>query len=177
MSHERLLEKRGVGSELELVQENLRDLGLTLDDLAGKKVLDVGAGHALIGKLAKERGIDVVSVDRNPAMWTDGQKSEIPDVPYIQADAENLPFPDGQFDLVIDRAGPLDVDSIGFRKNATVLIQEVMRTLKPGGELRFGPAQGTPEALQMLKRIDPNVQMLDSGRNGKFTKYYVLHRS
>src|SRR5690348_119091 len=74
----------------------LGDLGLSWEDLAGKRILDVGAGSAGFAKAAKGRGIEVVSLDQDPKYRV------FTDVPYVQGQGRgnSLPFMDETFDLV-----------------------------------------------------------------------------
>lgn len=115
---------------------NLKDLGLDFDYLKNKLTLDIGAGAAEIAEVAKKKGDEVISLDLKPEMWaTQGVK--IPDVPYIKASAEEMPFPDGKFDLIISHAGPLSI--VPSKELIASIITEAKRVLKDGGELRFGP--------------------------------------
>ena len=179
MTLEGYLKVRSEESKESLVETNLSDLGLTLDDLEGKKVLDVGAGPALVGEAARERGVDITSLDADPAQWTQGPTSvDIPEVPYVQGQAERMPFPDETFDLIIDRAGPLNADAINTEGYVQRVFTEAMRVLKTGGELRFGPTPGRSEEVAMLRQIDANVEAHDSGKPGKrFTRFYIMHKT
>src|SRR5450755_3343913 len=49
----------------------LQDLGLDWKDLAGKVVLDLGAGLARFAQAARQRGIQVTSVDMHPEWHTE----------------------------------------------------------------------------------------------------------
>ncbi len=109
--------------------EELNDLGLRMEDMIGKKTLDIGAGDAAIGQAAHRRGIDVVSLDTKPPVSQD--------IPYVIASAEKLPFEDESFDYVISHAGPLVIAP--SREIMIKVLQEARRVLKEGGQLRFGP--------------------------------------
>ncbi|MDP1689041.1 MAG: class I SAM-dependent methyltransferase [bacterium] len=143
---------------------DLKDLGLSWEQLKGKKVLDIGAGPGVIAEVAKKKGIEVVSLDMNPEMWKNEGK-QIFDVPYVKADAEKLPFIDNSFDVVISHAGPL---TLGSSKEFIIeALREAKRILKPNGEIHFGPgniaadlfeenelfAQGEQDKLTMEERI------------------------
>lgn len=116
--------------------EDLKDLGIDLDYLKGKRTLDIGAGPAVIAEAAKKKGIDVISLDLHPEMWTK-EGTKLPDVPYVKASAEALPFDNETFDLIISHAGPLSNTS--SKEMLSQMIAEAKRVLKEGGELRFGP--------------------------------------
>jgi ubiquinone/menaquinone biosynthesis C-methylase UbiE len=68
--------------------------------LNGKRVLDVGTGSGRHARQAAELGAEVVAVDIGDAI--DVARANLPDgVLTIQADAEDLPFEHGSFDLVM----------------------------------------------------------------------------
>ncbi len=123
---------------------NLKDLGLDFGYLKNKLTLDIGAGAAEIAAVAKNKGIEVVSLDLNPGMWA-AQGVKIPDVPYVRASAEAMPFPDKKFDLIISHAGPLSI--VPSKKLIASIITEAKRVLKDGGELRFGPGNLNSEVF------------------------------
>jgi SAM-dependent methyltransferase len=59
------------------------------------KVLDVATGGGHVARRLREEGCDVVTVDRSPGMQPD-----------VIAGAEDLPFADGSFDVVVTRIAP-----------------------------------------------------------------------
>jgi SAM-dependent methyltransferase len=76
--------------------------GLDLDRLvegcggcAGKQILDVATGGGHVASRLREAGAHVTTVDRSPAMHPD-----------VVAPAEDLPFVDASFDLVVTRIAP-----------------------------------------------------------------------
>lgn len=136
MLQDKLLEKNRKEGVRKEALGNLKDLGLDFDYLKNKLTLDVGAGSAAIAEEAKRKGIEVLSLDINPEMWTE-RGMNLPDVPYIKASAEKLPFTDEMFDLIISHAGPFS--TVSSKKMFTKILIEAKRVLKKGGELRFGP--------------------------------------
>lgn len=118
--------------------DDLNDLGLNWDSLKEKFTLDIGAGSAIIAETAKKKGIEVVSLDKSPEMWTEREGIKLPDVPYIKANAEQLPFQDETFDFVISHAGPLS--NVSTKEGVVKMLKEAERVLKNGGEIRFGPS-------------------------------------
>ncbi|MEQ8959284.1 MAG: class I SAM-dependent methyltransferase [Coleofasciculus sp. C2-GNP5-27] len=70
----------------------------------GQRVLDAGCGEGVLSCLAAQQGVDVVGIDishpnieaacRLAKMWN-------VTVEFLQADAEHLPFPDNNFDVVL----------------------------------------------------------------------------
>lgn len=121
-------------SERERVARSyLLDLGLIWKQLKGKGVLDIGAGSGGFAEVAKIHGVEVISVDK----YLGGmEKHSVPtDIQYVVSGADSLPFEDSSFDLVVARAVVHSLD----KKQIEVVIKEVKRVLKAGGEFRFGP--------------------------------------
>lgn len=110
-------------------------LGLSWEELKGKRMLDIGAGTAEFGATAREKGINVVSLDRfarDSKGTTPYQKEG-----YVVGSADHLPFADESFDIVVSHASvPLFATD---REEALRFINEIKRVLKHGGECRFGP--------------------------------------
>ncbi len=86
---------------------------------------------------------------------------------WIEADALNLPFPGGHFDLV--------TSAFGFRNLADydAGLREILRVLRAGGEcgiLDFGEPQGVMGALYRVyfKQVLPRVGSLISGVRGPY---------
>lgn len=86
---------------------------------------------------------------------------------WIEADALNLPFPSGHFDLV--------TSAFGFRNLADydAGLREIARVLRPGGEcgiLDFGEPQGAMGALYRIyfKQVLPRIGALISGVRGPY---------
>lgn len=119
----------------ERARECLARLGLTFDDLKGKRTLEIGAGTAEIAEAVQGKRATVFSLDLKSEMWLEEEK--IPDVPYVKANAMALPFSGETFDLIISHAGPFVL--VSSKESVKKMILEAKRALKSGGELRFGP--------------------------------------
>jgi ubiquinone/menaquinone biosynthesis C-methylase UbiE len=182
----------------------LRELGLDFEYLKGKTILDVGAGPAFIAEAAKNKGIKVISIDIDPEKWKK-LEGELPDVPYIKASAEKLPFKDETFDIVISHAGPFN--NTDSKDLIFDYINEAKRVLKNGGELRFGPGdlnanifaeeelfneaerktfsreqridRIAQKSLELLKNIDPNIERIElknSNLTSPLKSFYILKK-
>jgi ubiquinone/menaquinone biosynthesis C-methylase UbiE len=84
----------------EIYERYLEELGLSEGDLRDKQILDVGSGTAGFAKAVNERNIGayVVSVEDN-----DLREEEPPHTKegYVRAEAQQLPFADNTFDMVV----------------------------------------------------------------------------
>ena len=94
--------------------------------------LDVGCGTGFLSLELASRGHRVVGVDLAPSMLDlAGQKAKAQGlaVRFETADAENLPYPAGSFDLVISR------HVLWTLPHPQAAIDDWLRLLRPGGRL------------------------------------------
>ena len=136
-----------VGTTLQIVGETLCE---ALDLRAGARVLDVAAGNGNATLAAARRWCDVVSTDYVPSLLESAKTraaAEGHTIQFQQADAENLPFPDASFDVVMSTFGVM------FTPNQEQAAAELARVCKPGGAI--GLANWTPESFvgQVFKTI------------------------
>jgi SAM-dependent methyltransferase len=125
-----------VGTTLQIVGESLCE---ALDLRAGERVLDVAAGNGNATLAAARRWCDVVSTDYVPSLLERGRaraNAENLPVRFEQADAENLPYSDHSFDVVLSTFGVM------FTPDQEKAAAEMARACKPGG--RIGLANWTP---------------------------------
>ena len=128
-----------VGTTLQIVGETLCE---ALDLRAGERVLDVAAGNGNATLAAARRWCDVVSTDYVGALLARGQaraSAEGLAVQFQEADAENLPFADGSFDVVLSTFGVM------FTPNQERAASEMARVCKSGGKI--GLANWTPSSF------------------------------
>ncbi|HZY36465.1 MAG TPA: class I SAM-dependent methyltransferase [Mucilaginibacter sp.] len=101
-----------------------------------KKILDVGCGAGRNLVYFLQNGIDVYAVDPDPQSVADVKKlagelaPALPKTNFVMASAEDLPFEDAGFDLVICNA------VLHFAHNAEhfdSMLSSMWRVLKPGG--------------------------------------------
>jgi demethylmenaquinone methyltransferase/2-methoxy-6-polyprenyl-1,4-benzoquinol methylase len=93
----------------------------------GQRVLDLACGTGDVTWMLAERGAEVIGSDINADMMALANRKGERDLPFVLADAGDLPFPDGYFDLVT-----CSFAGRGFPDWPRVL-GEVHRVLKPGG--------------------------------------------
>lgn len=96
------------------------------------RVLDVACGSGDLALLWWKKKVSVVATDVNASMLSLAHKKAIDQgalIPFIQCDGENLPFPNGSFDIVSC--------SFGLRNmtNKEKFLQEAYRVLTRGGQL------------------------------------------
>lgn len=128
-----------VGTTLQIVGESLCE---ALDLRAGERVLDVAAGNGNATLAAARRWCDVISTDYVPTLLERGRNrasAEALQVLFEPADAENLPYPDHSFDVVMSTFGVM------FTPDQDKAAAEMARACKPGG--RIGLANWTPTSL------------------------------
>ncbi|MDX8346957.1 class I SAM-dependent methyltransferase [Cognatiyoonia sp. IB215446] len=128
-----------VGVTLQKVGEELAD---RLDLVPGSQVLDVAAGNGNATLALARRWHAVTSTDYVQHLLDKGAqraKAEGFDVNFQIADAENLPFADGQFDAVVSTFGVM------FAPNQTKAAAELMRVTRTGGKI--GMANWTPDGF------------------------------
>lgn len=141
-----------IGTTLQIVGETLCE---ALDLRAGARVLDVAAGNGNATLAAARRWCDVVSTDYVAALLERGQARASADglaVQFQQADAENLPFADASFDVVLSTFGVM------FTPDQARAASELARVCKPGGQI--GLANWTPpgfigELFKVIGRYVP----------------------
>ena len=109
---------------------------------AGQRVLDVAAGTGNTAIRAAEAGAEVVASDLTPENFEPGRReAEAHGVKleWIAADAEALPFAEGEFDAVTSSFGAI------FAPNHQAVADEMVRVCRPGGTI--GMLNFTPEGL------------------------------
>lgn len=107
---------------------------------AGERILDIAAGTGTSSVALQRRGARVVAVDFSPGMVAEGRRKH-KSIEFIQADAQQLPFGDNQFDAV--------AISFGLRNIADpkAALGEMYRVLKPGGRLVICEFSRPPVAI------------------------------
>lgn len=125
-----------VGTTLQLVGELLAEAA---DVRAGERVLDVAAGNGNATLAAARRFAAVTSTDYVPELLAKGRaraEAEGLSVDFQVADAEQLPFADGSFDVVLSTFGVM------FAPDQVRAARELLRVTRRGG--RIGLANWTP---------------------------------
>jgi len=106
----------------------------------GDDVLDVGCGTGNATLRAAQAGGTVVGIDLTPELLDVGRQLAAEAgvaIEWVHGDAEDLPFEDESFDVVLSTFGCM------FAPRHEVAAQELARVLRPGG--RLGITSWTPE--------------------------------
>lgn len=96
----------------------------------GATVLDVAAGNGNFAFAAARRGAVVTASDLTPHMVELGRARTAAlekRIEWVQGDAEQLPFPDGSFDVVASVFGAM------FAPQPSRVASELFRVVEPGG--------------------------------------------
>ncbi len=115
-----------------VISDALAHAAQRLSASAGDAALDVATGTGWTARNVARSGADVTAVDISEALLDAARSLSGPRyraIRYRQADAENLPFADGQFDRVISTFGVM------FAANHEKAASELARVCRPGGRL------------------------------------------
>ena len=120
----------------------------------GTRVLDVAAGTGNAAIAAAQAGGDVVASDLVPELLAQGQRRAAAagvGLVWLEANAEALPFEDGEFDTVLSCIGVM------FAPHHQQAAAELVRVCRPGGTI--GVISWTPDGFigQMFATMKPFV--------------------
>lgn len=138
-----------------------------------ERILDVGCGRGAVVLLAARRlpegravGVDIwrrrdQSGNTRVAAEHNARLEGVADrVEFVDADARELPFPDGSFDVVVSS---LAIHNIAGTDGRDQALREAVRVLRPGGRLRIVDQHVAPyaEALRAAGGAEITVRRLD----------------
>jgi len=118
----------------------------------GERVLDVAAGAGNAAIPAALTGATVTASDLTPELFEAGRRQAAEagaELEWREADAEDLPFGDGEFDVVLSTIGVM------FAPHHQLAADELLRVCRPGG--RIGVLSWTPTGFvgRMLGAMKP----------------------
>jgi SAM-dependent methyltransferase len=122
---------------------------------SGQRVLDVGCGTGVVAITAALLGARVTGLDLTPELLERARENaRICDleIDWHEGDAEQLPFPDREFDVVLSQFGHM------FAPRPDVVTAEMLRVLKPGGTVAFStwpPELFTARVFALVGRYLP----------------------
>ncbi len=127
------------GAEQVIVGERL---AVAVDIHPGERVLDVAAGSGNAALAAARRGAQVTATDFVPQLLeAAARRAQVEGLPLDtrEADAQALPFADGEFDVVLSTFGVM------FAPDQQRAADELQRVCRPGG--RIGLTAWTPGSV------------------------------
>ena len=124
---------------------------------SGDRVFDVACGTGNTAITARRNGSKVTGIDFTPQMLTQAKAeatlAEADDITWIEGDAEDLPFEDSSFDVVLSSFGHM------FAPHPKVAIGEMLRVMEPGGRIAFAtwpPEHANGKMFEaMAKHVPP----------------------
>lgn len=111
-----------------------RAVRLLPDDLAGKDAIELGCGTAYVSAWLARRGARPVGIDNSEQQLATARRLQVEHglaFPLLHGNAEDVPYPDRTFDLVISEYGA------SIWADPDLWIAEAARLLRPGGRLIF----------------------------------------
>ncbi len=140
-----------VGAAFQLMSELLCE---AVDLRPGQKVLDVAGGSGNAALAAARRWCKVTGTDFIPYLVDAAKgraKAEGLDIKFQVADAENLPFDDNHFDVVLSAIGVM------FAPNQVKAASELLRVCRPGGKIGLTCWTPTSSVAQMSGAIGKHL--------------------
>ena len=97
----------------------------------GERILDLAAGTGTSSMAFVPSGAHVVAADFSRGMIAEGRRrhGDVPNLEFVQADATDLPFADGEFDAVTMSFGLRNVN------DPRRALRELRRVTRPGGRI------------------------------------------
>jgi SAM-dependent methyltransferase len=123
-------------------------LARAIDIHPGQRVLDVAAGSGNAALAAARRGARVTATDFVPQLLTTAARragTEGLELETQEADAQALPFADGEFDVVLSTFGVM------FAPDQSRAASELLRVCRPGG--RIGLTAWTPDSVMAAIQV------------------------
>ena len=140
-----------VASRIVLVSELLAE---TADLHAGWRVLDVACGNGNAALAAARSGTTAVGVDYVPALLKSARERAVAeglDAEFRDADAEDLPFGDDEFDAVLSVFGSM------FAPDHERAAAEIARACRPGGTIALASWTPTSFVGDMFRTVSQYV--------------------
>jgi len=123
----------GIGAITEHLQRRL--ILALVDDVSGRRVLDVGCGDGELAVELSRRGAVVTGIDASSDMIEAARaraRREGTNITFIVGEAARIPFAPEAFDVVVA------VTILCFAAEPAPVFREIARILRPGGVLVIG---------------------------------------
>lgn len=127
----------------------------SVDVLPGDRVLDVACGSGNTAIAAARCFAKVTGADFVPGLLAHGRKraeAELLEVEFVEADAQELPFEDGAFDVVLSTFGAM------FAPDQERTARELLRVTRSGGKIgmaNWSPGSAVAELFQVTAKHVP----------------------
>ena len=146
-----------------IVYNASENLAEALEIVPDERVLDVacGSGNGAISAARRSWG-GVVGADYVPELLERGREraaAERLEVEFVEADAQDLPFEDGSFDVAMSIYGAM------FAPDQQQAANELLRVVKPGGRIGMGnwaPDGAVGTMFKTISKHAPPPPGLDS---------------
>jgi SAM-dependent methyltransferase len=142
-----------VASAMQLVGERLVE---NVDVMPGDKVLDIACGSGNVTIAAARRFADTTGLDYVADLLASGRRraeaEHFDDIKWVEGDAQDLPFEDASFDVVLSTFGVM------FAPDQQKAASEVLRVTRPGGRIGIGswtPDGATGEMFRITGKHAP----------------------
>ncbi len=119
-------------------------------DVPGKRALDIGTGTGQLAVYLARAGFSVTAIDISEEMIAQAARyalREDLDVEFQTGDAENLPFPDNVFDVVVAR------NLLWTLPHPDQALLQWRRVLKPGGRLMISDGLWANTTWRRIHRV------------------------
>jgi SAM-dependent methyltransferase len=120
----------------------------------GAELLDVACGAGQLTLPAARAGIKVAGLDLAANLVRQARRKaaeEGLDIPFDEGDAEDLPYPDESFDVVMSLIGSM------FAPRPDLVASEMIRVCRPGGRIIMGNWTPAGHVGQMFRIIGQHV--------------------
>jgi SAM-dependent methyltransferase len=112
----------------------------------GEDVLDVACGTGNAALRAAQAGTRVTGLDLTPELLAIA-RAQAPDITWIEGDAQDLPFADASFDVVLSVFGCM------FAPDHQRTAREILRVLRPGGRAVIASWTPEGESARLLRLV------------------------
>ena len=122
---------------------------------SGQRLLDVGCGTGVVAITAARKGADVSGLDLTPQLLQRARENAATagvQVDWHEGDAEQLPFEDAAFDVVLSHFAHI------FAPRPEVVTAQMLRVLKRGGTIAFStwpPQELVGRTMAVASRYSP----------------------
>jgi SAM-dependent methyltransferase len=116
----------------------------------GMSLLDIGCGPGYVAAAAIDQGANAIGLDFSAEMIASAQKM-FPHIQFVEGDAQNLPFPDHNFERVIANFALLHL------ADPERAMTEACRVLRPRGRFAF-TTWAKKEENRFIQIVDEAIQ-------------------